>query len=400
MSTSPKALVEAPVLAWMRNSAGFSIDELAHKIGTSPDVIHSWETGEEQPSMAQVRKLALAYKRPISDLFLLTPPQAQLLPHDFRRTSDLIGQRYSPQLRHELRASARRRQLALDLIEESQEAPPAPIPLRITQAQDPESIGLAIRTLLRITTTEQKAWRGDPRKAYKSWRTRVESLGILVFQITSVARDEMHGFCIATQPLPVIAINRKLKPNGRTFTMLHELAHILLGEAALCDIDESAHRNPIEQRTEVFCNHVAGATLVPASDLLAEAPVVRRPQACEDWTDDELASLAKTYSVSEEVLLRRLLTLKRTTRAFYAIKRAEYVKRYALLERNERDAQQATEVKRNMPREKLSDLGHRFTGLVLSTYHADRISLADASEYLGLRAKNISKIDSLLMESA
>lgn len=157
MSTSPKALVEAPVLAWMRNSAGFSIDELAHKIGTSPDVIHSWETGEEQPSMAQVRKLALAYKRPISDLFLLTPPQAQLLPHDFRRTSDLIGQRYSPQLRHELRASARRRQLALDLIEESQEAPPAPIPLRITQAQDPESIGLAIRTLLRITTTEQKA---------------------------------------------------------------------------------------------------------------------------------------------------------------------------------------------------------------------------------------------------
>lgn len=137
MSTSPKALVEAPVLAWMRNSAGFTIDELAHKLATSADVVHSWETGDDQPSMAQLRKLALAYKRPISDLFLLTPPQAQPLPHDFRRTSDLIGQRYSPQLRHELRASARRRQLALDLSEENREALPAPIPLRITQTQEP-----------------------------------------------------------------------------------------------------------------------------------------------------------------------------------------------------------------------------------------------------------------------
>lgn len=398
MTASPKALVEAPVIKWMRASSGYSLDDLAHKLGTSHDVVRAWEDGEELPSMAQVRKLAGVYKRPISDLFLMEPPQSTPIPHDFRRTMGFIGERYSPQLRHELRASARRRQLALDLIEENQEAIPETISLRIKKTQDPEDVGQAVRKLLKVTTAEQKSWRGDPRKAYNAWRSRLEGLGVLVFQIATVARDEMHGFCLATQPLPVIGINRKLKPNGRTFAMLHELTHILIGEAALCDIDDTVHRNPLEQLTEVFCNHVAGAVLVSAKDLLSEPQVARRPPASEDWLDDDIALLAKTYTVSEEVVLRRLLTLGRTTRDFYASKRTGYLKRYAQMERDERESQKDADMKRNMPQEKLSDLGRRFTRLILSTYHADRISMADASEYLGLKAKNLGKIDALLME--
>lgn len=396
MTASPKALVEAPVIRWMRVSSGFSIDDLAHKLGTSHDAVRAWEDGEELPSMAQVRKLANVYKRPISDLFLTQPPQQTPLPHDFRRTNDLIGERYSPQLRHELRASMRRRQLALDLIEENQETPPEAIALRININQDPEDVGQAVRKFLNITATEQKSWRGDWRKAYNAWRSRLEAAGVLVFQVATVAREEMHGFCLATQPLPVIGINRKLKPNGRTFTMLHEFAHILMGEAALCDIDETVHRNPLEQQTEIFCNHVAGATLVAAADLLGEPQVSRRPPSYEDWLDDDIALLARTYSVSEEVVLRRLLTLGRTTREFYASKRVGYLKRYAQAERDERDSKKDVEMKRNMPQERLSDLGRRFTRLILSTYHADRITLADASEYLGLKAKNLGKIDALL----
>ena len=110
MTASPKALVEAPVIKWMRTSSGYSLDDLAHKLGTSHNTVRAWEDGEELPSMAQVRKLAGVYKRPISDLFLMQPPQPTPLPHDFRRTTSFIGEQYSPQLRHELRASVRRRQ--------------------------------------------------------------------------------------------------------------------------------------------------------------------------------------------------------------------------------------------------------------------------------------------------
>jgi Zn-dependent peptidase ImmA (M78 family) len=59
----------------------------------------------------------------------------------------------------------------------------------------------------------------------------------------------------------VVALNTRDAPQARTFTLLHELAHIALrtGEA-LCDLTE---QTPADARVEVFCNHVAGAALQP-----------------------------------------------------------------------------------------------------------------------------------------
>ena len=55
-------------------------------------------------------------------------------------------------------------------------------------------------------------------------------------------------------------------------TVLHELAHVMLREGGLCDLDDHTQRAPEELQAEIFCNMVAGATgidlalLVVASD--------------------------------------------------------------------------------------------------------------------------------------
>jgi len=85
--------------------------------------------------------------------------------------------------------------------------------------------------------------------------------------------------------------------------------------------------------------------------------------------------LANTYGVSEETVLRRLLTLGRTTPTFYARKRAEYLARYERIEDHEREAANQGEFKRNRPQEVISDFGRYFTRLVLANYSQDRISL-------------------------
>ena len=100
---------------------------------------------------------------------------------------------------------------------------------------------------------------------------------MLVFQVTGIQPAEMLGFSLTERPLPIIGINRKLAPNGRTFTLLHEFVHVLLGESSLCDIDEAFARPPQEQRTEIFCNAVAAEALSPATrfcpiHLLAHMP--------------------------------------------------------------------------------------------------------------------------------
>jgi Zn-dependent peptidase ImmA (M78 family) len=135
-----------------------------------------------------------------------------------------------------------------------------------------------------------------------------ERAGILVFQATGIAPGEMPGFSLPDRPLPVIGVNRKLTPNGRTFTLLHESVHVFLGQSSICDIEEGQLRPPEEQRVEVFCNAVAAAALVPREALLSEGLVASHPPRPRDWSEAfELGSLGRVFGVSNEVVLRRLL---------------------------------------------------------------------------------------------
>src|SRR5262245_62800164 len=90
------------------------------------------------------------------------------------------------------------------------------------------------------------------------------------------------------------------------------------------------------------------------SFFLNEPIVSRRGSGQHEWSNEELEVLANWYGVSEETVLRRLLTLGRTTPTFYARKRAEYLARYQRLEDHEREDRD--EFKRNRPQEGNSDL--------------------------------------------
>jgi Zn-dependent peptidase ImmA (M78 family) len=219
----------------------------------------------------------------------------------------------------------------------------------------------------------------------------LEKAGVLVFQVSGVAPSEMLGFSLSEAPFPVVGVNRKLTPNGRTFTLLHEFVHVLAGESSICDIDDGLLRPPQEQRTEVFCNAVAAATLVPRDALLTDQLVAIHQPVPRDWSDDELRSLARTFGVSEHVILRRLLTIGRTSQAFYGSRQAVWRAFEPSAGPGPDD-----EFRRNMPQEVVSDLGRPFTRLVLDTYLSSRMSLSDASRHLGLRAQQVAKVQEIV----
>ena len=262
-----EALVEPSVLRWARETAGLLPEEAAHRLQTTDKRIELWESGGKRPSMSQLRKMAAVYKRLLSDFYLPEPPPENPLPHDFRRLPSDGVFHYSRPLRYQLRLGQQRRALALDLAAE-QEMSFSDLPL-FQIAGDTEALGGQVREFLHVSLAEQRTWR-EPRKSYNAWRSKIEAADVLVFQVTGVEPAEMLGFSFTEQPLPVIGVNRKLAPNGRTFTLLHEFAHILLRQSSLCDIEEDFLRPPQEQRTEIFCNAVAAAALVPREALLSE----------------------------------------------------------------------------------------------------------------------------------
>jgi Zn-dependent peptidase ImmA (M78 family) len=393
MSRSVKSIVEPKILTWARTTAGLSIDEAANKIATKSENVAAWENEEDNssPSMSQLRKMATVYKRLLSDFYMPAVPDEKPLPHDFRRLPGEVAYQYSRALRYQLRAASERRQLALDLASElDQPIPNISTLFRVNR--DTERTGAELRKLLDISFNLQSTFR-DPRTGYNNWRAAVERIGILVFQIVGIPATEMLGFSLVERPLPVIAVNRKLQPNGRTFTLVHELVHVFLGESSICDIEENVTRPPAEQKIEVFCNAVAAATLVPFDNLLADPIVANAPLGLRDWTNDELLALSRKFCVSQEVILRRLLTAGRASNDFYASRRALWGTLMQDVAALDPDA----EIKRNMPREVISIFGKPFTRLVFSSYENSYTSLSDVSRYLGLRPEKVSKLHDLLV---
>ena len=390
---APKANVQPQILHWLRQSSGLSIEQTAQKLNTKTERILSWEAGEDQPSMPQLRNLARAFKRPISHFYLPTPSEEPSIPHDFRRLPDAGSHQHSPELLHEIRLAYHRRLIALDLASDMG-TPITPFAAfgTVTADNSPEDTATQMRTVIGVNTDAQRTWR-EPRRAYGAWRKGIESLGVLVFQVTTVELQQMLGFSLAYTELPVIAINRKLSPNGRNFTMLHEFVHLLLGQSGICDVDNNLPHNQRDQRVEVFCNRVAGAALVPKNALLAHGLVESKSNQTHDWDDDSLQSMSKDFGASEEVIVRRLLICGRASQEFYSTKRAQYKAR---LSRRDEDRRDGREFKRNMPQEVASNLSS-FARLVLDGYHSDVLSLAETSRHLGVRAEKVAAVHNLVV---
>lgn len=232
MAKGPKALVEPALLLWARESAGLTI-EAASKSVTTPERLELWEKGESAPTIRQLYLLANKYKRPLSVFYLSEPPSDFQALQDFRRLPGTVAGLFSPELNYEIRAAQERREIALELYEELNEPVPT-FGLRADRRRNPEMLGMEIREYLGVTYDQQRSWQ-DARKAYNAWRNLIETVGVLVFQASRIAIGEMRGFAIAEEELPVIAVNSKDYPSGRTFSLLHELCHLVLGESALTD---------------------------------------------------------------------------------------------------------------------------------------------------------------------
>ena len=386
-----KAQVKPELLVWARDTASYTPHEAAKKLNVSTERLLAWESGENPPTMTQLRNMARVYRRPLSVFYLQQVPTTFMAMHDFRRLPGDGLRRYSPGLTLEARSAQQRRELALELLDELDERA-QPFALQANLDDSPDELGQRIRQALDITHDEQRQWR-DPRIAFNHWRMRIEALDILVFQMTRVDADEVSGFAIAEEHLPVIAVNRKNAFNRRIFSLLHEFTHLMLHLSGVSDLDVDAERPPEDQRVEVFCNRVAAAALMPRENILAEPLLRRHPQDRYEWADDDISELATGYGVSREALLRRLLTFGLTTQAFYRTKRAQYNEAFIAQQARARERLKNQEFRRNPPAEAVSTIGKPFVRLVLDNYYQDRITLSDVSSYLGVRVKHFPRIE-------
>jgi Zn-dependent peptidase ImmA (M78 family) len=271
------------------------------------------------------------------------------------------------------------------LYEDLNEKPPR-ISISAHTADDTEVLALNIREKLGVTREIQSGF-GNEHKALNWWRSALETQGVLVFQASGLDVSEMRGFSIADRPLPIIVVNIKDSPRARIFSMLHELVHVVIRQGGICDLDEDEYRHASEQEIEIFCNRVAGATLVPESELFREDPVIGRDDRVSSWSDQEIRAPSNRYWVSREVLLRRLLICGLITKEFYKEKRSELA------------AGQKPRSRGFVPPAQMaiSAAGHSFIRLVLDNYYQENITSSDVAAFLAVNLKHVAEIEEKVM---
>jgi Zn-dependent peptidase ImmA (M78 family) len=385
------ALVKPELLVWARESSGLSQQAAAAKLKQPLERLSLWEAGEDNPTVPQLRKLAHIYKRPLAAFYLPRPPVDVEPIHDFRQLDSTISRSYSPELRALIRDVQQRRETAIDLAV-ALEGLPERFPVTASLQDSPETIAQHLREAIGIPYEEQIRWK-NPHDALKYWRQGIEALGVLVFQASEVPLAEMRGFSLSDHPFPAIVINGKDFPNSRIFTLMHELTHIALRIGGLCNLEEVPKPVNEDQQTEIFCNHVAGAILVPRETLMAESPVQFADPA-QDFSDHDLAHLARRYQVSQEVITRRLLILGQVSPAFYQKKRQEFLADY------QKSAEKTT-TGSPVPilRRTLAKHGYAYSRSVLDAYNSDRITASEVSSYLNMNLKHLPQLEATLTQT-
>ena len=300
--------VNPTILKWAREQCGFSYEEAAGKSLKAKKLIEI-ENGNKYLTFNQLLNISKKYGRNPAFFYLKEIPYEDLI-EDFR-TLESSKIKFSPKLRREIYIIKDKRELAVEFQEYDKNYDYSYVN-SISLNDSIKNIAKKILEYLKISFELKENWK-DEYIALNGWKEAIEEQGILIFNISKIDIVEMRAFSISEIPYPVIALNRSDSPFGRIFSLIHEFCHIMLQKGGICTYN-SEDENLFE--IESFCNAVAGEVLVPSEALLANRSV-KEHSHLKEWNEEELKLLSRYFKVSSEVILRRLLTLNLTTKAYY-----------------------------------------------------------------------------------
>lgn len=227
----------------------------------------------------------------------------------------------------------------------------------------------------------------SPRKFYHYLRNQIESHGVFVHGFTDVPVESVRGLAIYDSIMPIIGVNANNRPPAKSFTIIHELVHILKRESAYCN---EMYATFTGKQEEVFCNAVSGELLVPQDALFSITAHYQQP-----YSVDSIKHLAEKFSVSREVIIRRLLDLNEISNDEYDAYNDQFrIERE--LEREEKRLSQNGElsppIKKVISREVIDRTSSAICKALYIGLNEDIMSKKSISYHLGVSQKHIDKI--------
>lgn len=379
--------INPSVLKWARERKQYLHIDIARKFhakSVTEQVLSDWEEGRDSPTYPQLEKLADYYKVPVAVFFFPEPPNVEDATVSFRSVpgfnSDLIPPATLDVI-HRVQAA----QMALKEFNDGVNPVPNPlhknISLSVNEPVEALATKLRGKNFLDMSLKDQFGWT-KYMDALDAWRDAIEKNGIFVFRWPFTS-EHLSGFCLYDEEFPVICLDSQETKGRQIFTLQHELAHLLHGESSvtldkgILEIRDDDIRQP-----EYYFDNIAGAVLVPMSDL--KQRVSKNAIVNKDFYTQQ----AKLYKVSPLMLLVRCrlsglisynvyMEIRDSLRTYYGEERGGSGGDYY--------------------RNHLSYWGKAFLQNILSRHHQNKISEYEMSRVLNMKIKNIEKLEGYLI---
>jgi Zn-dependent peptidase ImmA (M78 family) len=367
MTRSNSVPITPTVLRWAVKESGYSTSEVAQAADVGVDELTKWFRGRAQPTLGQARAVASKLRRPLAAFLLPKPPKAASPNVEFRRSAKGGRRHLNPAERFRLREAGRLQALFAWITEELNIAP---LPLeRFTPTSNPERAAGLARKELGIKTDDQLALTSTS-AAWHLWREAVERLGVYVL-VFPMGVDSCRGFSVWNDRAPIIAINSSWSAEARSFTLLHEFAHLLTRTNSAC-LEAGGRSTSQNDVVERWCEKVAALILIPDEAL--------RSFAQTDLADTSVQDLASVSQLAKKFKTSRRAAALRLIEAGYADWRL-YRAIPAISERRRRGG---GGLPRTRSQVRMDRYGARALRDIATAVHREVITASDAFDYIGL----------------
>jgi Zn-dependent peptidase ImmA (M78 family) len=357
--------INSNILIQCREQIGLELSEVEKKIKN----IAKFEKGEIKPTFKQLNKLAEIYKVPrwvfISDHL----PEKYQFKKSVPAFRQFINSKTAIFKDHKIRSITAKIEQFRKFIIELREDMGEPIepfnapPLKINCS--PIEAANIIRKWLNINVSLD----------FKDLKKLLENKGIFIFLTSKyngwshIEKYTLRGLAIYHSILPIIIINDSDAKKAQSFTLFHELAHLLKKENALDDWNYHNRNN------EKWCDEFSGNILMPKGQMQFTANEINNLDAVK-----KIAQRFKTSTYACLVRLRQLEIISpKIYTNFETQLKEEYKKFQKLLKEKEGGPA------RNRAKEIINQYGRICTTTFFQAYHNQEIGLHKLTRLFDLK---------------
>jgi len=384
--------VNPKILEWAREKARLSPEEAILKLGFQDakdfkalDRLSALENGAIEPSRTILVKMARQYHRPLVTFYMSSPPKQGKRGQDFRT----LPKGYSPKSDAILDVLIRdiwaRQNMIRVVLEDEEEVKSLSFIASFKMSDGVLAVLDSIQNILQFDLSSFYN-ESSPERAFALLRSAVEKVGIFVLLLsnlgsyhTSIQSEIFRGFALADNIAPFVIINEQDSKAAWSFTLIHELTHLWLGQTGVSGAFS-------ERELEKFCNDVASEFLLPEEKF--KTLTIDKAMGFEE-IKNYISEFATSLNLSSSMVAYKLFRRSLISKKLWDELKNAYREYWYL------SKQRKTQKSESGPSYYVvhrHHIGDALIGLVQRMMSSGAIPTNKAGKILGMKAKNVHKL--------